>query len=292
MASSLSILGNMHWRFGVPDSAIIYWKHALTIVREAGDRTAEQGILSSLANLHAQLQRPDSAEYYFQQSLLRIRANADRAAEVRALTNLGSFYQWRSGGPPKLAAARARYDSAAAIAASLSPSAGSAANRTSSLERDRELFGRWVSAWLAGSTADSVANVLAALAAAEQGRAQALLHMMGTAAERSEQSSQYAKPGRDLRAEAERLVGEVKRLGSSALVYFVDQDTLAVWFIPQSGPVKLSRHPIAYDSLAALGRSATRTAGALIPFAALPVGAANEPLGIRYAVRYAPRSQH
>jgi len=344
-----TLLHNMAWAhdgMGELDSALAEYRAALTIRREVGDHPGEGLTLKNIGVVHRERGESDSALVDLREALAIARAVGDRPAEGTALWEIGYIYH-RALPVPALAAAVAYYDSAAAATAAVASHAGGDVNRLSFGERGVAVFDLWALAWL-GRPAElgPLPSTLAALAALERGRAQALLELIRGA-------SPDARPGDDLIADGKRLAGGVRASGAAGLAYLVTRDTLLVWLVLPSGAVELTRRAISEDSLAAeVGRlrmglgaeapdsgpaeapvAAARGVAAvaarsrpavfaaaaralaeellpsdleqrlgakaelvivpqgpltLVPFAALPADSGATPLGIRYALRYAP----
>lgn len=351
-----------------PDSALTYYQQALQIRRETEDRQGEGETLNNIGIVYDEsLSRPDLAGAYYRQAVQIAREVDDRAGEGAGLHNLGTLYRNSAKGQD-LRTAVAYYDSAAAVRATLATQTGGDANRVSYAELGTDLFEQWALAWLARrGEVGPQPSALAALAAGERGRSQALLDLLRASADRAGATPPggatlprvSTTPGADLVAQGRALVQAVSRTGSTALSYLVTRDTLITWLVLPSGTVEVVQQPISRDTLIALvaafrdrlgadeaaarSRLALRTsqpleaetqgrglglginvAGSLealgdrlstlllpselrkrlpasgelvvvphealglLPFAALPVGAAGERLGTRYALRYTP----
>jgi CHAT domain-containing protein len=255
------------------------------------------------------------------------------------MRNMAVLLHWQ-GPHPELARAVAYYDSADALQGSVYRSTGRSFEQELMAARSFGLFPLWSMAWLARAAEPDVGpteSAMAALAAVERGRSQALLELIRG-------SRPGRRPGGDLVAEGQAHVDAVRRAGvDAALVYLAvgpytgRSDTLVTWLIRRSGEVRVFRraydaHDLAaaVDSLrAALGvnescenpqprgrasyQSTLRPLAGLllppealaemqpgeellivadgplyrVPFAALPTET-GEPLGLRYALRYAP----
>jgi CHAT domain-containing protein len=81
------------------------------------------------------------------------------------------------------------------------------------------------------------------LAASEQGRAQALLDLMRDA-------PQNVRVGLDLVKIGNRLAAEHRQQQATVLSYMLAADTLVIWVIPTTGPIKIVRQGLASPSLA------------------------------------------
>ena len=344
-AIGLGNIGAVYSALGHADSALGYYRRAQLLSRAVGDRSSEARWLNGIGLVEYNADRPAAALDSYQKALEILRAIREPSGESDVLTNTALVYHY-SYRPPDLLRAVAYYDSATAVLSSIAERAGGDQDRLSFAEQDRGLFQTWSLAWLALSgELGSRKSALAALAAAERGRAQALLDLM------SGESSTAFEPGADMAAEGERLISHVSRSGSSALYYVVTSDTLLIWLVGPRGvevfrrnvteqaladDVAELRRSLGADSAAVRARLALRegadleTSGDnvgiglgfaatarrlasqllppdlieklpvgdlviiphaslnLVPFAVLPVDAAGEPLGVRYAVRYAP----
>ncbi len=354
----LSAIGGIHDQQGRLDSARAYYQQALALARNGRALSAEAGDLFQLGSIYWKQARADSALSYFRRALARYRDVGARWNERYALFRIGQVHHRRTD-RLNLYAARAYYDSASSVYAAVSADAGGDANRLSLTEQSLELTQSWAQAWLASSRQPGVLrSPAAALAVAERGRAQALLHLMlrspsevpGT----QKASFAGAQPGADLGAEADALLAPLRTGRTAAITYLVTSDTLILWLLSPSGVLEVQQRPVSRDSLVGLVRSLRGGLGAdsargrmargkddrpreqergvrpsrssseafakaaaqlsslilpaafldqlptgselvllphdvlgLVPFAALPVGA-NEPLGVRYPLRYAP----
>lgn len=243
-AMTLSNIGSAHQVLNQPDSAYAYYGLALPIQRAAGDRIREAGTLQNLGTLLLESGQTDSARVYFAQALSIEREVRDRASEAVTLQNIGQSHRFR-GGPSSFVAV-AYYDSAAAVLASIAERAGGDDNRLSFSERDAGLFHQWALTWLelAVEVGPRSAN-LAALAAAERGRAQAMLSLMrapGAGGARGVGSRSATTPvGADLSEEGERLIQSVAAGGSASLSYLVTAGEMVAWLSLPNGEIHVSR---------------------------------------------------
>ncbi len=244
----LSSIGEVYRELGRPDSALAYHRHALMVMQEAKDRANEGRELNNIGISYADSNEPDSALVYYRQSLMIRREVGDGSGEATTLSNIGALYH-ESPAVRDLTRAVAYYDSAAALSATIREQAGGDANSISFAESKRAFFIVWPLAWLARATeVGEPLSALAALAAAERGRAQALLSLMrGTSAE--------MPPGADLAAEGRRLVQGVQRSGAALLSYLVTDDTLLIWFAPPKGELTLTAAAVSQDSITRLVRA-------------------------------------
>jgi CHAT domain-containing protein/tetratricopeptide (TPR) repeat protein len=245
---ALANMGRVYLALGDTDSALSHLSRGLAIKREVGDRLGEGWALNDIGRVHQLRGRPDTAIGYFRQALERLRTAGDRAYQGEVLFNLAQTHH-RGEMRPDLRLAVAYYDSAAAARSTVGSAAGGDANRLSFAEQDVRLYEEWALAWLGrGGEVGAEAAARASLAAAERGRAQALLHLL-----RGDRNRPAGRDsGADLVAEGDSLGQIMRRSGVASLSYLVTQDTLLGWLVLPSGEVLVSRIPIGRDSLAAL----------------------------------------
>jgi CHAT domain-containing protein/tetratricopeptide (TPR) repeat protein len=246
-ATTLVNIGAVHVDLGRPDSALVYFTHALAIQQAAGDRPAEAATLNNIGAVHGRLGRPDSSLAYYARALPIRRAVGDRAGEAATLSNTAHLYQWGMSQPrPRVAIAY--FDSAAAALAAIATHAGGDQNRLSFAEQGVHVFRDWSLAWLSLARDEGGREArLGALAAAERGRAQAMLDLM----RRSGGGANLAPPttGADLAAEGEALVLGITHDGTTALSYLVTRDTLIAWLMLSGGVVHVFRTAVSEQLL-------------------------------------------
>jgi len=243
-ATTRTNIGLARVDLGQLDSALASYRRALAIEREIGDRESEGRTLHYVGGLDARLGRLDSALASYRSALTMEREAGDRTYEGATLDSIAWLHQGVLS-PPEFNTAAAYYDSAAAIEAAVRSHAGGESNRVSYAELGARLFERWPLALLARASELGHGSVLAALAASERGRSQALLDLMrGT--------STAAAPGADLVAEGERLLSTTRTGHTAVLSYLVTADTLLIWIAPPKGAVEVRRVAINKDSLARL----------------------------------------
>jgi tetratricopeptide (TPR) repeat protein len=361
-------VGNITRDLGRRDSARGYYQVALATLRDAGDRGNEGAALHNLGTLYRQLGHPDSALAHYERALVLYRETRWRANEAMVLADAGGVYLDPRGRVPRdPARAAAYFDSASAVFATIRRHAGGDANAISLTERGdaRPLYGNWALAWLArGGELGGSAVARAALAAAERGRAQALLDLLRRRADDVEQAGgtpeRVLRRGADLADEADSILAPLRTTHTASLSYLATDDTLLVWLTTPTGEVRVSRTALKRDTVAGLVAALRTTLGAevargrmargrgaapfeqeasarvrrglgvagaktdgeralrrlatllvpadlerhlppsseivvvphgvlgLVPFAALPLGPRRDPLGSRYALRYAP----
>ncbi|HEX3234049.1 MAG TPA: CHAT domain-containing tetratricopeptide repeat protein [Gemmatimonadales bacterium] len=334
-ALTLINMGRVQSESGRLDSALLAVRQGLAIKREVGDLTGQSWGLDDLGQVQLALGQSDSAVANYRAALALLHRTGDGARAGQTLFHLASAFHRRKVGRD-LRVATSYYDSASALRGETSRRSGGDADRLSFAEQDVGLYEEWALAWLArGDEVGAPASAWAALAAAEKGRARALLDLMRGAAAREPE----LPAGRDLASEGRGWGTTIERSGAAAaLVYLVTRDTLVLWVVRPPGEVSVLRVPVSRDTLAArvrdaraalapddrceraptpsaaAGRDAVRAlselllppaarallppAGELlvlphgplnlVPFAALPLGASDDALGLRYALRYAP----
>ncbi len=271
-AATLSNMSLVFDGLGRHDSALAYYRMALSIVREVRSRAGEATILSNIGLVFDRLGRPDSALAYYGAALPIRREVLDRSGEGVTLGNIGTLEYTRSGFR-RSSRAVAYFDSSAAVFASVRARGGEEANRIAFAERYSGLAGYWSLAWLArAGEAGGGRSTAAALAAAERGRAQALLDLLhrtaDSAAGTAGLGSYLTRPGADLSAEASRFLAPLRRGHTAALSYLFARDTLIVWLLTPAGDLRVTRRPVSADTLAAvvqalragLGADAARSA--------------------------------
>jgi CHAT domain-containing protein/tetratricopeptide (TPR) repeat protein len=250
-------IANSHRDAGRPDTALEYYNVALLIARETGDRPNEGAALHNVGDLYRRIGQADSALAYYQRALSIIRETGHRADEAIALADAGRLYLHDTV-RRDAARAVAYFDSAAGVYASIRRHAGGDANAISMAEEEnaRRMYHEWALAWLARPNAiGEGTGARAALAAAERGRAQALLDLLRRKAEEARDvaaiSERVTRPG-NLAAEADSLLAPLSASRTAALSYLVTDDTLLTWIISPAGEVRVNRVPLQPDELAAL----------------------------------------
>jgi tetratricopeptide (TPR) repeat protein len=254
-AVALGNLGVLFDRLGQADSSLAYFRSSLDVLLRVGYRAPIGLSYQNVGWAWHRLEQPDSALVYVEHGLAIAREVQQPEHELRALNNFATIYRHRDA-PGDRARVVAYYDSAAAVVAAVMAHAGGDVGRVSYRESAAPEIEAWTLAWLTRSTeVGRDVAVLSALAAAERGRAQALLAMLRSSAfgrSRGAAPQQPQTPGRDMAAEGRGLVTEALRGGQPVLSFFVTTDTLLTWLMRPSGDVHLARTPIARDSVAAL----------------------------------------
>jgi tetratricopeptide (TPR) repeat protein len=242
IARTLNSVAMLYSSIGRPDTAIVILKEVLELNRRLG-LGPNAAVLNNLATLYQDVGRPDSALAYLRLAVAAS-ASLNEFQRIAILGNLGvAHHRWLS--PPALAQAVAYYDSAAALRTAARRRAGRDPDQTVFAGRGAKLTQEWVLAWL-GRRAEvgERDGSLAALAAAERGRAQALL-------DAALDTVRLPKPGEDLVAEGARFAAVIQRSRTTALYYLVTRDTLVIWLGLPSGAVQVFTEPVSSDSLAA-----------------------------------------
>jgi tetratricopeptide (TPR) repeat protein len=244
-AQVLHNIGLFQTRLGRLDSADQFLGSALRGRRETGDRPGQALTLHTLATVNARRGLGDTAASYLRQSLALRREVRDRLGVAQVLSSLGGLLH--RDRHPNLAGAVAYYDSAAAEYSELGIIAGNDPNRVSHAERTVELYREWTLAWLArGPEIGAVAARVAALAASDRGRAQALLDL------RRGGPGKPLHAGGDLAKEGDALINGLGDGSTAALVYQLTRDTLVIWLVaPKQAPIVV-RQALNRDSLAGL----------------------------------------
>ncbi len=238
-------LGMVYLKAGLPDSAVLSFRRSIVLSQALQGVSGGGSALGDLGDAFAALKMPDSALAYYKESIKRVRESVGRLQGVE-LQRLAEWHQHAA--KPDLRTALAYYDSAAAVRSSGSRRTGGEPNRLSFFEQGIDLFEKWSLAWLAGVPGRGErATTVAALAASERGRAQALLDLM-------RDTSRTTGPGADLEDEGNRLIEVLHRRNSAGLIYELTSDTLITWAVGAAGDVAVFRAPIRRDTLTALVR--------------------------------------
>jgi tetratricopeptide (TPR) repeat protein len=245
-------MGSAFLDLGRADSALAAFRSAGALARnwplgQWAQRRARTDVLDGIARALVASGRADSALVVQRDALTDARKLGDRWAQMRALHAIGRLHH-RELPQHDLERAVAYYDSAATALGGLSGSAGGDANRVTVAERGVALVADWAMAWLARAPETGERrSALAALGAAERGRAQALLRLIA-----AEDSGTNTRPGGDVTASAERIVAALGASQTSTLTFLVTTDTLVSWLSLPDGDVMARRTAIERDSLASL----------------------------------------
>ncbi len=212
-----------------PDSSLTYYRRALAFRRAARDPAGEAVILSKLGQVLEFTGQADSARKTYAAALTGLRAVGARGYEFIVLADLAHLYH-RNPTLRNLSRAVAYYDTAMTLAATIAASAGGDADRVVYREAGTSVVEDWALAW-AARVRDGVEPGIAAraaLGAAERGRAQALLELMG--------GGSPAVPVTDALSDAMLdLTRVTARPGTALAVYLVTRDTLMVWLTAPGG---------------------------------------------------------
>lgn len=261
-AATLNNLGRVYDELGELDLALAYHLAALPLRRQVGDRAGEATTLGNIGLIHSYKGDLDSALVYFSRAALIQREHNDRWGEATSFHNLGQAHLMRPLEQGSAALAAAAFDTAAALLARTRRSAGGDANAVSFSETINDTFTGWSRAWsgiaalsrAAGDTQGARRAVVASLAAAERGRAQALRDLIDRG--RSDPSAIDATdtiPGTDLAAEGDRLLAPLRATRTTLLFYLVVDDALVTWFQRPDGDLDfLPAIPLSKVDLASL----------------------------------------
>lgn len=246
--TTLTNIGYVHGALGHRDSALADFRQALAIARDVRDRVGEGTTLNNMGLVHSESGHPDSALALYREALAIRRKVEDRAGERATLRNIAWLHRYALS-PPDLFTAVAYYDSAAAAVVAVGAHSGGEANRVSYAEQQVGLFEGWTLAWLARAPeVGRSPSALAALAAAERGRAQSLLELL-------RRSSNDATSGRDLVAEGTDLLAAGVSGGAAVLSYLITADTVVLWFALPGHDVEVLRRAVPRDTMAEAVRS-------------------------------------
>jgi CHAT domain-containing protein/tetratricopeptide (TPR) repeat protein len=240
-----------------PDSALVFAVQALDLFRHVGNVRGEETALSNIGAAFGLLNQPDSALKYDEQALRMAGARGTRNyGTATILRNIAYVYHY-SGRAGNLRQAVAYYDSASAVIAEVGGFAGGDENRLSFTEQPVALYQQWALAWLARlPEVGRSAAAHAALAASEQGRAQALRELMRRDAPRlpivPDNRATYTRLGVDLPAEGRALASTITRGGVPALSYLVTPDTVLGFLLLPGQEIEFFVAPLGQDTLAAL----------------------------------------
>lgn len=305
------------------DSALADYNKALCLQPEKTQRKARARTRHNIALIYGDRGDAQRSRALLDSAMQAHALEHDRNWQGMALAELAS--SWRRLSPRDLRRAAKLYDSAAAIFAAISGNAGGDANRLGYAEQRmvRGVFDDWALT----SLHLGVDGARKALRAAERGRAQALLHLMRDSTSSPELAAiNYASLSYLLTRDTliiwiTQPSGAVHHvalpISMDSVSALVEDARMAIDARSAQTGIRRGgfgdshsskRRPVPVD--AALRRLAnlllptklrrflpdTGTdlvvipSGALglVPFAALPLGRDGEPLGIRYALRYAP----
>ncbi|MFN8648123.1 MAG: CHAT domain-containing tetratricopeptide repeat protein [Gemmatimonadales bacterium] len=249
-ASVLGDIATLYERLGQSDSALTLHRRGLARAIATGRTSDRVRSLSAIGRLETRAGNSTAGLAALREAAAIQRSRGAIETSAAILANLA--YTMRRLPQPDLPGALALLDSAAVLRAQVRAQAGADDYRLGVQELTTLPTGEWELAWLQhGGTVGAEPAAFASLAAAERGRAQALLDLMrGTA--------RAARAGADLTAEGRRLVGAAAAGGAGVLSYLVTADTLLIWYarpLPgRAGRVQLTatRVAVGADSLARL----------------------------------------
>jgi tetratricopeptide (TPR) repeat protein len=230
-------VGRAHLALGHLDSARWYLERSLRTKRDVQD---ERGVGWALDNLglvdRAEGRYGEAVEHHAAAADLLGRIG-DRARSGAALYHLAVAEAARPG-DQSLRRASEAFDAASVALAGIRSRAGEDPLRLSFAEQYVDLYSRWALASLARTDLPEEDRAWAGLAAAERGRAQALLDLLAD-------STREQAPARDLAATGRELAEAVRRTGADGLLYYlVTPDTLLSWLVTPEGHVAVSRAPL------------------------------------------------
>ncbi|HET7460493.1 MAG TPA: CHAT domain-containing protein [Longimicrobium sp.] len=246
------------------DSAVDLYRAAVAKARAARLAVLEAPALQSLATLLAVQGQLDSAQAGFARAAWLARSVGDRLIETWAVRGEADIARTH-GGHQGLRSAVALYDSAAWALSTVVAGVGGDRDRLGMVGAEDGPWGDWALTWLARAEyVGAAAAQLAALAASERGRAQALLLLMrhGSTERAGTQAVNVPPPGADLPAEGRALLRRAREGGQAVIMYQVVDDTLLRWLLPPAGEPRFARSAIAPDTLAALVVGARAMLGA------------------------------
>jgi tetratricopeptide (TPR) repeat protein len=238
-------LGFLYQQLGDTVHAAEGHRRSIAILEGYGDTVAMAAPLHNLGVLYQLAGQPDSALAYLVRARTLARLGRDRWTEAGTLQGLAEANLFRP--VPRLALARAYFDSASAARAALALHAGGDANRVAVAEGAADLHTAWAMAELRRAPElGERGAALAALGAVERGRGVALLQLLrGTGADAVRLSAADTLAGADPARGAEALLREVQAGGAAVLSYLVTRDTVFTWLALPSGSVTATRAPLA-----------------------------------------------
>jgi tetratricopeptide (TPR) repeat protein len=241
-------------RLRQPDSALRQYRRVLAIqkpgskVMQTSDWRGLARALIGIGDLMVSSGRADSALWYLEKGLETTRATNDVTLEAIALHRLARFYAAATGA--ERSRSLAYFDSASVAKAASRARAPGDENRLGVVERNLAIEPEWAMSLLeAGAAGVSIERARAALAAAERGRARALLDFLGDST-----IARLPRAGTDMAAAGDSLVRGAVRGGKAALVYLHVGDTLVTWLIDAASRVQIARAHVTLDSVASLVR--------------------------------------
>jgi CHAT domain-containing protein/tetratricopeptide (TPR) repeat protein len=193
-----------------------------------GDLRPRAATLINLGHVEEASARVDRARTRYEEALEVARQTADAGVIATAHQALARFFHGRGD----VVAALQQYRAAATFRAQERGSVLADADRVTFSDQDVGLFAGWALAWLAASPGrDNQSAALSALAAAERGRAQALLDLMQSSGPTGPKSQLGAGPSQDMGIEGSGLVHQALNGASAGLYYLVTPEKLVVWLL-------------------------------------------------------------
>ena len=238
---ALHVIGTTHFAAARADSALANFRKVDSIAVLIENPGLRASALNGLGLVFAMKMQVDSAAHYLNEDLRLARASQDPRGEGESLQALAELYRLANDNKR----ATFYFDSATSVTASVREHVSGDFDRLTLAERQLILYEGWTLAWLARAPEVGARRAAyAALAAAERGRARALLDLM-------RESSPPAPVGVDLAAEGERLVAGVLAEKDVVVSYQATPDTLVVIAASRDG-IDVARIAINRDSLGSI----------------------------------------
>lgn len=231
------------------DSALAYLDSALVVARRVGAVTHERTIHADAGELLLDVvdadgrPRATDAIVHLQHALQLSRQTSQPLNEARALEFIGHAHKLAA--PARWREAAAHYDTAWTVLDRLRQQAGSDAARIGFAEEHGNASRHLAAAWAqVARQTGSQEDLRRSLAAAERGRARALLDLRGSGAQ--------ALVSGPLEAIADTLLRRLRRPGAAALTYFVGADTIMATLLRPSGAITEYAIPVPVDTVIAM----------------------------------------
>lgn len=232
-----------------PDSALAYLDSALVVAERVGAVTHQRTIHADAGELllgatdASGARRVAEGIARLQRALELARRTAQPLDVSRALQFIGHAHKLAE--PARWIEAAAYYDSSWAVLDGMREQAGSDAARIAFAEEHGNASRHLSAAWTqVARQTGAQADLRRALAAAERGRARALLDLRGSAAQ--------ALVSGPLDAVADTLLRRIRRPGTAALTYFVGADTTVATLLRPTGMIVAYTIPASSDSVVAM----------------------------------------
>lgn len=91
-ARALNLMGKIEWHIGNYDIALPYWREALVIYKQIGDKMGEGSTLNNISQIYDSQGNFDAALTYLNQSLSIRQQLGDRSGESTTLNNIAATY--------------------------------------------------------------------------------------------------------------------------------------------------------------------------------------------------------